>query len=282
MKNVLKTYLLIGLLSGLLIFIGGAIAGQGGIVIALMFSLVFNVVALWFSDRIVLSMYKAEEIQRAHPSGLYETVEKLARKANIPMPRVYIIPENAPNAFATGRSPQKAAVAATSGLLMSLSPDEIEAVLAHEITHIKNRDTLVQTLVAVIASAIIHITAIAKWGLIFGFGRGEGEDKGGLFTTILLIIFAPIAALLVQAAISRSREYMADKGSKDIIGTGMPLANALRKIDNISSRGLVMESASQETAHMFIMNPLSGKSLFVMFSTHPKTEDRIQALLYND
>jgi heat shock protein HtpX len=283
MKNVIKTYLLIGLLSGLLIFIGGAIAGEGGVAIALVFSLVFNVIALWFSDRIVLSMYKAEQIQRSHPSGLYEVVERLARKANIPMPKVYIIPDNAPNAFATGRSPQKAAVAATSGLLLSLSPDEIEAVIAHEITHIKNRDTLVQTLVAVIASAIIHITAIAKWGMIFGFGRGEGgDDKGGLFTTILLIIFAPIAALLVQAAISRSREYMADKGSKDIIGSGMPLANALRKIENVSARGLVMESASQETAHMFIMNPLSGKSLFVMFSTHPKTEDRIKALLYND
>ena len=282
MKNVLKTYLLIGVLSGILIFIGGAIAGQGGIAIALVFSLVFNVVALWFSDRIVLSMYKAEPIQRSHPSGLYEMVERLAIKAKLPMPKVYIIPDNAPNAFATGRSPQKAAVAATAGLLHSLSPDEIEAVIAHELTHIKNRDTLVQTLVAVIASAIIHITAIAKWGMIFGFGRGEGgdDDKGGLLMTILMVIFAPIAAMLVQAAISRSREYMADRGSKEIIGTGMPLANALRKIDNVSSRGLTMQGASQETAHMFIMNPLSGKSLFAMFSTHPKTEDRIKELLY--
>jgi len=283
MKNVMKTYLLIGLLSGLLIFIGGAIAGQGGIVIALVFSLVFNVIALWFSDRIVLAMYKAEEIQRAHPSGLYEMIERLVRKANIPMPKVYIIPDNAPNAFATGRSPQKAAIAATSGLLHALSPDEIEAVIAHEITHIKNRDTLIQTLVAVIASAIIHITAIAKWGMIFGFGRGEGDsDKGGLLMTILMIIFAPIAAMLIQAAISRSREYVADKGSKEIIGSGMPLANALRRIENISSRGVTMEAASQETAHMFIMNPLSGKSLLSMFSTHPATEERIKELLYNN
>jgi len=281
MKNIMKTYLLIGLLSALLIFIGGAIAGQGGIVIALVFSLVFNVLALWFSDKIVLSMYKAEEIQRAHPSGLYEIVERLSRKAGLPMPRVYIIPENAPNAFATGRSPQKAAVAATSGLLHVLSIEEIEAVIAHEITHIKNRDTLVQTLVSVIASAIIHITAIAKWGMIFGMGRGDDNDRGGLITTILMIIFAPIAAILVQAAISRSREYMADNGSKQLIGSGMPLANALRKIDNISSRGLTMENASQETAHMFIMNPLSGKTLLSMFRTHPETEDRIRELLYS-
>ena len=282
MKNVMKTYLLIGLLSGLLIFIGGAIAGQGGIVIALVFSLVFNVVALWFSDRIVLSMYKAEEIHRAHPSGLFEIVERLSRKVGLPMPKVYIIPENAPNAFATGRSPQKAAVAATSGLFHALSVDEIEAVIAHELSHIKNRDTLIQTLVAVIASAIIHITAIAKWGMIFGMGRGDDDDKGGLVMTILMIIFAPIAAMLIQAAISRSREYMADKGSKETIGSGVPLANALRKIENVSSRGLTMETASQETAHMFIMNPLSGKSLLSMFRTHPETEERIKELLYND
>ena len=282
MKNVMKTYLLIGLLSALLIFIGGAIAGQGGIAIALIFSLVFNVIALWFSDRIVLSMYKAEEIQRAHPSGLYEIVERLSKKAELPMPKVYIIPDNAPNAFATGRSPSKAAIAATSGLLHTLSIDEIEAVIAHEMSHIKNRDTLIQTLVAVIASAIIHITAIAKWGMIFGMGRGDGDnDRGGLITTILMIIFAPIAAILIQAAVSRSREYMADKGSKQLIGSGMPLANALRKIENLSSRGLKMENASQETAHMFIMNPLSGKSLFSMFRTHPETEDRIKELLYN-
>lgn len=282
MKNIMKTYLLIGALSALLIFIGGAIAGQSGIVIALVFSLVFNVVALWFSDRIVLAMYKAEEIQRAHPSGLFEIVERLSRKAGLPMPKVYIIPENAPNAFATGRSPQKAAVAATSGLLHVLSIDEIEAVIAHELSHVKNRDTLIQTLVAVIASAIIHITAIAKWGMIFGMGRGDGDDdRGGLVMTILMIIFAPIAAMLIQAAISRSREYMADKGSKDLIGSGTPLANALRKIDNISSRGLTMGSASQETAHMFIMNPLSGKSLLSMFRTHPETEDRIKELLYS-
>lgn len=282
MKNVLKTYLLIGLLSALLIFIGGAIAGQSGIAIALVFSLVFNVVALWFSDRIVLSMYKAEEIQRAHPSGLYEIVERLSKKAELPMPKVYIIPDKAPNAFATGRSPKKSAIAATSGLLQTLSIDEIEAVIAHEITHIKNRDTLVQTLVAVIASAIIHITAIAKWGMIFGMGRGDSDnDNGGLFTTILMIIFAPIAAILIQAAVSRSREYMADKGSKQLIGSGMPLANALRKIDNLSSRGLKMENASQETSHMFIMNPLSGKSLLSMFRTHPETQDRIKELLYS-
>ncbi|MFH1223759.1 MAG: zinc metalloprotease HtpX [Pseudomonadota bacterium] len=280
MKNILKTYLLIGLLTALLLMVGGLIGGQTGVVVALVFSLVFNVISLWYSDKIVLSMYKAEEIKRGDASGLYEMVEKLARKAGIPMPKVYIIPEMAPNAFATGRSPKHAAVAATQGLLKNLSNEEIEAVLAHEVTHIKNRDTQVQTMVAVIASAIMHLTMLARLGALFGMGGRDENDRGGLFTTILLIIVAPIAAVLIQAAISRSREYMADKGSKNIIGSGTPLSNALRKIDNVSKRGVVMESATQETSHMFIMNPLSGKSLLGLFSTHPATEDRIQKLLY--
>jgi len=282
MKNILKTYLLIGLLSAMLLIVGGLIGGSAGLGVALIFSLVFNVIALWYSDKIVLSMYKAQEIRRGDNSGLYEIVEMLARKAEIPMPKVYIIPDQAPNAFATGRSPKHAAVAATEGLVKNLSKDEIEAVLAHEVTHIKNRDTAVQTVVAVIASAIMHLTMIARFGFLFGLGDRDGNGRDGLFTTILLIIFAPIAAVLIQAAVSRSREYMADKGSKNIIGTGAPLANALRKIENLSSRGLFMRSASQETAHMFIMNPLSGKSLLGLFSTHPRTEDRIQNLLYGD
>ncbi|MEI6079919.1 MAG: zinc metalloprotease HtpX [bacterium] len=280
MKNILKTYLMIGLLSALLLIIGGVIGGQGGIAIALLFSFVFNMIAFWFSDKIVLRMYKAEQIDNTHPSGLYEIVERLTRKAELPMPKVYIIPEDAPNAFATGRSYKTAAVAATRGLINNLSKEEIEAVMAHEITHIKNRDTLVSTVAAVIASAIMHITAMAKWGLIFGFGRVDDDERGGgLFVTILMIILAPIAALLIQSAISRSREYMADKGSKGLIGSGMPLANALRKIETSSQRNEPMQAAP-ETAHMFIMNPISGKALFSLFSTHPATEDRIQKLLY--
>ena len=280
MQNIIKTYLLIGLLSGLLLIMGGLIGGQGGIVIALFFSLIFNVIAFWFSDKIVLRMYKAEQIDRLHPSGLYEIVEHLAKKADLPTPKVYIIPEDAPNAFATGRSYKTAAVAATRGLINNLPKDEIEAVMAHEITHIKNRDTLISTLAAVIASAIMHLTAIAKWGMIFGFGRSDDDDRsGGLLVTILVIILAPIAAILIQSAISRSREYMADKGGKDLVGAGMPLANALRKIDAISQQGSTMK-AEPETAHMFIMNPLSGKSILSLFSTHPATEDRIQKLLY--
>jgi heat shock protein HtpX len=281
MGNIIKTYLLIGALSALLLIIGGVVGGQGGVVIALCFSLIFNLIAFWFSDKIVLSMYKAEKIDRSHPSGLYEIVERLARKADLPMPKVYIIPEGAPNAFATGRSPKTAAVAATKGLLDDLSKDEIEAVMAHEMTHIKNRDTLISTLAAVIASAIMHITAIAKWGMIFGFGRSDDDERGGgLFVTILMIILAPIAAVLIQTAISRSREYMADKGSKGLIGSGMPLANALRKIETMSKRGHVMKTTAPETAHMFIMNPISGKAVLSLFRTHPATEDRIQKLLY--
>jgi len=280
MQNIIKTYLLIGLLSGLLLVIGGLIGGQGGMVLALFFSLIFNMIAFWFSDKIVLHMYKAEKIDRTHSSGLYEIVEHLAKKAELPMPKVYIIPEDAPNAFATGRSYSTAAVAATRGLVNSLPKEEIEAVMAHEITHIKNRDTLISTLAAVIASAIMHLTAIAKWGMIFGFGRSDDDDRnGGIFVTILVIILAPIAAILIQSAISRSREYMADKGGKDLVGTGMPLANALRKIDAMSQQGATMK-AEPETAHMFIMNPLSGKSILSLFSTHPATEDRIQKLIY--
>lgn len=280
MTNIIKTYFLIGLLSGLLLIIGGLIGGQGGIVVALVFSLIFNMIAFWFSDKIVLRMYKAEQIYRAHESGLYEIVEGLARKAQLPMPKVYIVPQDAPNAFATGRSYKTAAVAATRGLLKDLSREEIEAVMAHEITHIKNRDTLISTLAAVIASAIMHITAIAKWGMIFGFGRNDdSDDNGGFLVTILMIILAPIAAILIQSAISRSREYMADKGGKTLVGTGMPLANALRKIDSISKREQPMH-AGPETAHMFIINPISGKSILTLFSTHPATEDRIQKLIY--
>lgn len=281
MKNVFKTYLLIGALSALLLIIGSVIGGQAGLITALIFSLIFNVISLWFSDKIVLKMYKAQQIQRGHASGLYELVEKLARKAGLPMPGVYIIPDNAPNAFATGRSPKHSAVAATQGLVDALSKDEIEAVIAHEVTHIKNRDTLVGTFAAVIASAIVHLAMIAKWGMIFGgFSRDNDDNRGGgLFSTILMIILAPLAAALIQSAISRSREYMADKGSKGLMGTGTPLANALRKIDGLSKRGLHMHNASTETAHMFIMNPISGGSLLSLFMTHPATEDRIKRLM---
>jgi len=283
MKNVIKTYLLIGALSALLLMIGGAIGGQNGVIIALVFSLIFNIGAFWFSDKIVLKMYKAVPVDRAHQSGLYEMVERLARKAGVPMPKVYIIKNPSPNAFATGRNYKNAAVAATTGLLSALSLDEVEAVMAHEMTHVKNRDTLVSTMAAVIASAIMHLTFLARFAMIFGGGRSGGgsnnNNAGGLLNMILLIVLAPIAAVLIQSAISRSREYMADKGSKELIGTGTPLANALRKIDNAVQRGHGIQ-ASPETAHMFIMNPISGKSLLSLFSTHPTTEDRIQKLMY--
>jgi heat shock protein HtpX len=281
MKNVIKTYVLLGVLTFMLLIFGSLLGGPAGVMVALVISLIFNIVTYWFSDRIVLSMYKAQEIYATHPSNLYEIVQKVAKRANVPMPRVYIIPGAALNAFATGRNPQNAAVAATEGLVNSLSQEEIEAVIAHEISHIRNRDILISSLAAVIASAIMHIVSIAKWGVMLGFGRDD-DGEGGILGTILLVIFAPVAALLIQTAISRSREYEADKGSRQLVGSGVPLANALRKIEQMSSRGQVLSNANPQTAHMFISNPLGTKTVVALFSTHPPVEDRINKLLYGD
>jgi heat shock protein HtpX len=283
MKNIIKTYLFLGALTSLLLVIGNMLAGSAGILFALVFSLVMNIGAYWFSDKIVLSMYGAKEISAGHPTKLYEMVAQLARRAGIPMPRVYVIDSNQPNAFATGRNPQHSAVAATLGLVNSLSYEEIEAVMAHEISHIRNRDILISSLAAVVASAIMHLVSIAQWAMIFGAGRGgdEEENSGGLASTILMIVLAPIAAMLVQSAISRSREFMADKGSKTIIGTGVPLANALKKIESITVRAKNTD-VKPETAHMFIYSPLSAKSIFALFSTHPATQDRVQKLIYGE
>ncbi|MBN1114796.1 MAG: zinc metalloprotease HtpX [Oligoflexia bacterium] len=282
MQNVLKTYLLLGALTALLLIMGSMLGGPNGVIVALVISLVFNIVTFWFSDKIVLSMYRAQEIYPNHPSGLFEMIEKLARRAGLPTPRVYIVPNQAPNAFATGRGPNNAAVAATEGLLEMLTYDEIEAVMAHEISHVKNRDTLISTLTAVIASAIMHIVAIARWAMIFGIGGrdSDGDSEGGLLGTVLMLILAPVAAVLIQAAVSRSREYMADQGSKSLVGSGVPLSNALRRIESYSSRGRNILKASPETSHMFIINPVTGKSVMALFSTHPATEDRIERLLY--
>lgn len=282
MGNILKSYVLLGLLTSLLIVLGNILGGPGGVAIAIVISLVMNIISYWFSDRIVLSMYGAQEIGPNHPSRLYELVQRLSQRAGLPMPRVYIVPSQSPNAFATGRNAEHAAVAATEGLINALSYEEIEGVMAHEITHIKNKDTLISTLAAVIASSIMHIVSLAKWAMIFGGGsRDDNENSGGLLGTILLLVITPIAAILIQAAISRSREYMADKGAKSLIGTGTPLANALRKIEEMSLRGYALDAAPA-TSHMFIINPLTTKSVLTLFSTHPATEDRIQKLIYEN
>lgn len=271
MKNVFKTVVLISALSALFLLIGHTIAGEEGLYFALFFSFIFNIVGFWFSDKIVLTMYRAKEVKEGN---LYEIVSRLARKAVLPMPKVYIVPSKNPNAFATGRSPNSAAVAATEGLLETLDEYEIEAVMAHEMTHVKNRDTLISTMAAIIASAIMHLTFIARFALIFG---RNGKNNANALTTIFMIILAPIAAVLIQAAISRTREYMADKGSKELMGTGIPLSNALRKISSFSTKRPFVE-ATQETSHMFIMNPLNAKSMFNLFSTHPPVEERIKKL----
>jgi|SRR5690606_28625527 len=270
----LKTAVLLGGLSGLFLLIGGAIGGQSGLVVAFAFALLMNAGSYWFSDKIVLRMYRAREVDAGHP--LYRITERLAQRAGLPMPKVYIIPDMSPNAFATGRSPQHAAVAATEGILRLLSEEELEGVMAHELAHVRNRDILISSVAATIAAAIMMLANMAQWAAIFG--AGQRDDRGGnplaLLATALL---APLAAGLIQAAISRQREFAADRLGARIAGSPMGLANALRRLE-AGARAIPMD-ANPATAHMFIVKPLSGQALMSWFSTHPSTEARIAALL---
>jgi heat shock protein HtpX len=277
MANGLKTALLLGLLSGLLLVIGDLAGGSNGLIIAFGFAVVMNFASYWFSDKIVLRMYRAEEVGAGHP--LYRITVRLARQAGLPMPKVYVIPDSSPNAFATGRNPEHAAVAATQGILQALSENELEGVIAHELAHVKHRDILSSSVAATIAAAIMMIGRMAMYaGLFAGSGRNE-RDGGGSNPIALLamMILAPIAALLIQGAISRSREFAADAGGASIAGNPYGLADALRKIDALSKR--VPMDANPATAHMFIIKPFSGQALMSLFSTHPSTEARIRALL---
>lgn len=269
MGNTLKTTLLLGALSGLLLFIGELLGGGQGLVLAFGFAAAMNLFSYWFSDKLVLRMYRAQEVGAGHP--LYQMVADLAQRARLPMPRVYVIPDSSPNAFATGRNPEHAAVAATEGLLRTLGPDEIAGVIAHELAHVKHRDILISSVAATLAAAIM----MASRFLVFFGGRDdrEGSPLGGL----LMLILAPIAAVLIQMAISRSREFAADAGAADIVGSPHGLVNALRKIDAIARR--VPLDANPATAHMFIVAPFSGGGLASLFSTHPPMEQRIEALL---
>jgi len=277
MANGLKTAMLLGLLSGLLLAIGAWLGGSNGVVIAFVFAVIMNFGSYWFSDKIVLRMYKAEEVGPGN--RLYQIVERLARQAGLPMPRVYVIPEPSPNAFATGRNPSHAAVAATEGILQILSDNELEGVLAHELAHVKHRDILTSSIAATLAAAIIMIAHQLRWLAIFGgLGGGRDRDRGGNPIALLaMIILAPFAAMLIQMAISRSREYDADAGGAKITGNPYGLADALRKIDAVAQR--VPLEANPATAHMFIIKPFSGQFLTSLFSSHPPTEDRIRALL---
>jgi heat shock protein HtpX len=278
MTNVLRTTVLLAALTALFLVIGGAIGGNQGLFIAFVFALLMNFASYWFSDKIVLSMYGAREVSLNEAPDLYRLVKRLAQRAGIPMPRVYIIPSDAPNAFATGRNPQHGAVAVTEGILRMLDTDELAGVLAHELGHIRNRDTLIMTVAATLAGAITMLAHMAQWGAIFGFGRRDEEDSGGggILGLLFMAILAPIAATLIQLAISRSREYFADSTGAAVAGSPSGLARALEKLHYASQR-LPMD-ANPATAHLFIVNPLTGGSLLNLFSTHPPIEERIRRL----
>jgi heat shock protein HtpX len=278
MTNVLRTTVLLAALTALFLVIGGALGGNQGLFIAFVFALLMNFASYWFSDKIVLKMYGAREVSPHEAPELHQLVQRLAQRAGIPMPRVYIIPSDAPNAFATGRDPQHGAVAVTEGILRMLDTDELAGVLAHELGHIRNRDTLIMTVAATLAGAITMLANMAQWGAIFGFGRRDDEDSGGsgMFGLLFMAILAPIAATLIQLAISRSREYFADSTGAAVAGSPSGLARALEKLHYASQR-LPME-ANPATAHLFIVNPLTGGSLANLFSTHPPIEERIRRL----
>ena len=278
MPNGLKTALLLGALSALLLVIGQALGGANGMLIGFVFAVVMNFGSYWFSDKIVLRMYRAQEVGPGH--RLYGMVERLSRQAQLPMPKVYIIPDPSPNAFATGRNPSHAAVAATEGILQVLNQNELEGVIAHELAHVKNRDILISSVAATLAAVIMFAAHTAQFAAMFGGygGRGDDRDRGNNPIALLaMIILAPLAATLIQLAISRSREFSADATGAQIAGTPYGLADALRKIEAAARR--VPLDANPATAHMFIVKPFSGGGLAGLFSSHPPTEARINALL---
>jgi heat shock protein HtpX len=272
MGNTVKTALLLGVLSALLMFIGEALGGGQGLVIGFMFAVVSNFASYWFSDKVVLRMYHAQEVGPGH--RLYDIVGRLAARAGLPQPRCYVIPDPSPNAFATGRDKNHAAVAATGGILQTLSDAELEGVLGHELAHVKHRDILISSVAATLAAAIMMIS---RFAMFWGGGRDRDGDRANPIALIATIVLAPIAALLIQSAISRSREFDADAGGADIAGSPMGLVSALKKID-AASRAIPLH-ANPATAHMFIMKPFSLSGWQGLFSTHPPTEQRIQALL---
>jgi len=276
--NTVKTVALMVGLTVLLVFIGGAFGGRQGMMFAFIFAFAMNMFSYWFSDKIVLRMYNAKEATEAEAPMLWSVTHSLAMKMGIPMPKVYIIPSEAPNAFATGRNPNHSAVAATEGILRLLTREELEGVMAHELSHVHNRDILIGTIAATIAGAISMLAHMAQWAMIFGGGRRSDDDRGGggLIAGIAMIIIAPIAAGLIQMAISRSREYEADATGARLCGNPLWLANALRKLETGSKR--VPMDANPATAHMFIVNPLRGGGMMSLFSTHPPMEERIRRL----
>jgi heat shock protein HtpX len=276
MANNFKTVLLLGLLTGIILYIG-SFWGESGLAIALVVSIAMNFSSYFFSDKIALRMYRAEPVNREQAPQVYRVVEYLCARQGIPMPKIFIIPNESPNAFATGRNPQHASVAVTMGALRLLNEEELTGVLAHEISHIKNRDILISSVAAMLAGIIMWIATMARFAAIFGGGRDSDDEGGGALGLIFTIIVAPIAALLIQMWISRTREYQADASGAETAGSPNGLASALQKLENYSKR-MPME-ASPSTAHMFIVHPFSGRSLMSLFSTHPPTQKRIERLL---
>ena len=267
-----KTFLLMTVLTVVFIVLGGAIAGDNGMVMAFGFAVVLNFFSYWFSDKIAIKMTRSRPLSENEAPEVYEIVRKLTNKANMPMPDIYITPSSQPNAFATGRNPDKAAIAVTEGILDLLNKDELEGVIAHELSHVKNRDTLISTIAAVMAGALTFLSRIGRFRMIFG---GRNRDGGGILQFIA-IIFAPIAAILIKLAISRSREYLADETGAEIAGNPEGLASALQKMNSRVQRNPM--EVNEATSHMFILNPLSAEGLSKLFSTHPPVEERINRL----
>ena len=274
--NYFKTTVLLAVLTAILVFFGSAFGGRNGAVTALIFAGVMNFVAYWFSDKIVLRMYSAKKVDEKDAPELHAIVRNLAMKANLPMPAVYLMENATPNAFATGRNPEHAAVAATTGIIQLLTKEELSGVIGHELAHVQNRDILISTVAATIAGAISYLSHMAYWGALFGGGSRDDRD-GSPVALIAMMIVAPIAAMIIQLAISRSREYGADEGGARITGNPLHLANALRKLDYYNKR-IPMKDVNQATSHMFIVSPLSGGGITKLFSTHPPIEDRIRRL----
>ncbi len=276
MGSYAKTGILLAALSAVFLLVGEAIGGQQGLVIAFVFAAVMNMGSYWYSDRIVLTMYRGRPVPPDH--RLTRIVERLAMRANLPMPKVYVLPSQSPNAFATGRSPKHASVAATEGLLAILDDEELEGVMAHELAHVAHRDILVQSVAATIGAAIMMLASMARWAAIFGLGGRDDRDGGGPVALLATALLAPLAAMIIQAAISRSREFAADGGGARIAGSPAGLARALRKIEAAVAR--VPMAANPATAHLFIMQPVAGRrGLMSLFSTHPPTEERIRRLM---
>jgi len=273
--NYFKTAALLAVLTAVLVFFGNALGGRQGAIIALVFAGVMNFTSYWWSDKIVLRMYRAKEVGEDDEPGLYGIVRDLAMKASMPMPRVYIMPGETPNAFATGRNPSHAAVAVTSGIMKLLDADELKGVIGHELTHVRNRDILISTVAATIAGAISMLAQMAYFAALFG---GRDDERGGNPLVLLaMMIVAPMAAMVIQMAISRSREYAADKGGAEMAGNPLYLAGALKKLEYFNRR-IPMRKPNQATAHMFIVSPLSGRGMVRLFSTHPPMEERIRRL----